>query len=211
MSAGGPTATDVANEALGILGVKPISDIADAGTLPEACRRMFPITKKALFRSHPWNCLLSRVTTAPEVATPAWGFTYKHKLPTGCLKLWRINGMRLPYNKFRVEQGFILANVDYLELLFVKDTVDYSLLDPNLYEALAYKFAMKMHRLVGAKTKNVQDLKALYDEFLGDAILSDSAETQEEETYGEDDWEAYRQTSQNGVPWPSDFIDVGDI
>lgn len=211
MSSGGATATDVANEALGILGVKAITDISDTGTVPEACRRMFPVTKRSLFRSHPWNCLLSRAETSPEAAAPKWGFEYAHKLPNGCLRLWRINGFRLPYNKYRVERGLILANQNRLEVLFVKDTTDYSILDANLYEALAYKLALRIHRLVGAKTRNIQDVKVVYDEVLGDAILSDSAETQTEEAYGQDDWEMYRQTNQDGVPWPSDFVDVEDL
>lgn len=211
MSAGGATATDVANEALGILGVKPITDIMDTGTLAEACRRMFPVTKKSLFRSHPWNSLLARATTSPDAKTPVWGFSYRHKLPTGCMRLWKINGFRLPYKQFRVESGFILANDNYLELLFVKDTDNYSTLDPSLYEALAYRLAIKIHRLVGAKTKNIGDVIQTYQDVLGDAILADSAETQEEVPIGADDWEMYRQTSQDGVPWPSDFVDVEDI
>lgn len=207
MAAGGPTATDVANEALGILGVKPIHDISDTGTLPEAMRRMFPVTKRALFRSHPWNCLLTRASTTNEVEAPSWGFSYKHRLPTGCLFLWRINNYRLPYDKFKVESGFILCNDTSLEIMFIKDTNNYSVLDPLLYETLAYRLAIKAHRLVGVKTKNIADVLEQYEEVLGDAIIACSAETQPEEPEGRDDWEVYRQTSQTSVPMPTEWVE----
>lgn len=211
MSSGGATATDVANEALGILGVKSIRSITDIGTTAEACRRMLPIAKRSLFRNHPWNSLMTRAELPAEVKAPVWGFTYKFKLPADYLRLWKINGYIAPSDKFRVERGYILANTAPLQILYVGDTTDYSILSPDLYETLAYKLAIKVHKLVGAKLKNIQDIFRGFEEAEGNAVMNDSAETQPEQPTGQDEWELYRQYTVDPTPMPNTWVDVDDI
>ena len=211
MSSGGTTATDVANEALGILGVKSIRSITDTGTVSDACRRMLPIAKRSLFRSNPWNSLMTRVELPHEVKAPAWGFSYAFKLPPDYLQLWKVDEHEAPSDRFKVEKGLLLANTTPVRILYVADTTDYSVLSPDLYEALSYKLAIKIFRLVGAKLKNVQDIFSGFETAEGNAIFSDSAEGMPDIPTGSDEWELYRQSAADITPHPTEFVNVEDI
>lgn len=84
---------------------------------------------------------------------PAYGWTFKHALPTDSLRLLHVNN---DSGEWRREGDYILANEDSLEVQIIQDVTDYDEMDPDFLEALAYYLAWEICYRV---TQN-QNLKA---------------------------------------------------
>jgi len=111
----------ICSAALALLGDAPISSLTEANrNAATLCSNIYPLAKAEVLRSHPWNCLTTRVVLSPEVTTPAFEWSYQFVKPGDCLRVISVgyDGSPEPY---LMENGKILANTTVLRLLYVAD------------------------------------------------------------------------------------------
>ncbi len=68
--------------------------------------------------------------------SPAFDYSYLYVLPSDCLRILSINGDYC-IDGYRIEGGFILSDDSTLEIRYVYDVSDYTLMDPLFYQCLA--------------------------------------------------------------------------
>jgi hypothetical protein len=61
---------DIVNRALTMLGVDPINSLSDSTKAASTANRLFNDTRAAVFRGHPWNCLIKRASLPQEAQAP---------------------------------------------------------------------------------------------------------------------------------------------
>ena len=80
----------ICNSALNQLGASSITALTENSKNARICNERYETIRDAVFRSHPWNCLVTRVQLAQDTETPAWGFSYQYTLPSNCLRVLSI-------------------------------------------------------------------------------------------------------------------------
>src|SRR5918999_1562297 len=128
----------ICSDALGVLGLDAITSLNDDTKRARVCKRQYPRVRDAILRAHPWNCATFRQVLAQSAATPAFGYSYAHTLPTdpACLRAlatdldreeggagdeWRleiVNGLRV-----------LVADVSPVRLRFTGRITDPTLFD----------------------------------------------------------------------------------
>jgi len=116
-------ATDVSicSAALSLLGDKPISSLTEVNRVAATlCSNIYPLAKREVMRSHPWNCLVTRVVLAPLVATPAFEWGFQFTLPGDCMRVLSVGYDGCPED-YRLEGKRILARTNTLRLQYVAE------------------------------------------------------------------------------------------
>ena len=90
---------DIANFALNIIGASNISSLDENSKPARLVNQRYEGVRDAVFRSHPWNCLIRRTELAQEVDTPAFGYSKQYALPTDpfCLRVLEFSNGSLSY------------------------------------------------------------------------------------------------------------------
>ncbi len=128
-----------------------------------------------MFRTHPWNCLQTRLELAASTIAPAWGFTYAYTLPTNCLRLLRV----LDYDSnYKVEGRKILSNASTMKILYISRITDPNEYDELLRETLSAALGADIAYAVTSNNTTSQNMILSYQEKLRDARFVDSTEGQ---------------------------------
>jgi hypothetical protein len=180
--------TEIANLALQLLGQAPnISNVDTDGTQRAiSIRNAYDATRKAALRAHAWNFATVRTTLASTGTTPAWGFAYRHQLPSdylGQLRFDRTNhGSRKPPHRVTTDTAESAMFVDsdegatlYVE--YVKDIANGALFDPMFVEFFAAKLAEKVAYQVTGKPELARDMRDYAKDLARDARWADAVDT----------------------------------
>ena len=176
--------TEICNIALQRVGVKRISNIKEDSPNGRACNFAYPLVRRRLLRRYPWNFAKTRVTLAPDAASPNHKFKFQFTLPTDSLRI-------LPTpedDDWSIEGGKILTDAgDVLKITYIRDVVDPNEFD-TLFEdlmgaALASEVVMELKK---SKTLKAE-LRADMNEILAEARRVNSFESVPVE-FPEDDW-----------------------
>lgn len=163
----------ICNGALNQLGASTILTLAEDSKNARLCNARFENVRDAVFRSHPWNCLLTRIQIAADTATPAWGFTSQFTLPADCLRLIRL----FDYESDHVVEGRkILSNSSTMKILYISRVTDPNEYDESLREVLSSALAADIAYAVTSSNPVAQQMYVLYQEKLKDARFVDSTE-----------------------------------
>ena len=57
-----PSVVEICNEAMDLLGAATITSLDENSKEARLCNRRFSTVRDAVLRSHPWNCLIKRIT-----------------------------------------------------------------------------------------------------------------------------------------------------
>lgn len=138
--------TDVLNAALSKIGADTIVAIDDGSTNANHCKRVYPMLRRALLRSHHWNFAEARETLAQDAIPPAFEFAFAYTLPTNLLKIKEYNGSKVDtqafiegffiVNRFKIEGRKLLTNDGDVKIVYVQDMEDPNLWDPLFYQAV---------------------------------------------------------------------------
>lgn len=180
-----PSVVDICNNALDKLGHGSITSITDGNKSANLCNRNWPLVRNKALREHPWNFAVKRASTAPSTVAPAWGFTYKHPIPSDCLRLLEVYD--LTTDDYQIEGRFILTDDSVLYLRYI-----YEVTDPNEYDTLfqdlvATRLAFELcESLTQSNTKK----EALWNEYKESLTHAKKADGQENPPISllEDDW-----------------------
>jgi len=165
----------ICNSALNQLGASSITALTDDSKNARLCNERYTTVRDAVFRAHPWNCLVKRVQLAQDTATPAWGFTYQYTLPADCL---RILGIKDYNSDYKVEGRKLLIDESSVYLIYLAQITDVNELDVLLRETISAHLAQD---IAYAITANLQVSKLMAEKY--QAKLSEARHTDASEGY----------------------------
>lgn len=151
--------TDICNRALQKLGVSRITSLDEDSPEARDCNAAYEFVRDAELRRHPWGFAIKRVTLAPDVESPDFGFNYAFTLPADALRI-------LPDNEVTdwvVENGKLLTNDgDTLKLRYVARITDTGVYDPLFANVLATRLAFELAESI---THSTQLKSAIWEEY----------------------------------------------
>ena len=166
---------DICNGALNQLGATTILSLTEDSKNARLCNSRFKQVRDAVFRSHPWNCLQTRVELASSTTTPAWGYKFKYDLPGDCLRLLRILDFD---SNYQVEGRSILSNNSSMKILYISRVEDPNQYDELLRETLSAALGSDIAYAITSNNTTSQNMLVTYQEKLKDARFVDSTEGQ---------------------------------
>lgn len=165
---------DICNRALDKLGQGPIVSLEDGTKSANLCNRNWPLIRDQVLRDHPWNFSIRRVTLAPDVTEPVWGFLYRSPLPTNCLRVIEVKD--LSQGDYQVEGKAILSNQDVLYVRFIARITDPNEYDALFQDAVASRLAVELCESLTQSNTKKDLLIQEYDLILTKAKRADGQE-----------------------------------
>lgn len=166
---------DICNSALNMLGASTITSLTEDSKAARVCNQRYEYIRDATFRSHPWNCLVNRVTLAPDSVGPAFGFTNYFTIPTDpyCLRLLELSSLDLVH---RVEGRKIATDESTLNIIYIGRNTDPNIYDTLLIETISASLAADIaYPLIGSSTLASQ-MYSIYINKLKEARFVDATE-----------------------------------
>jgi len=180
---------DIANYALNNLGASNISSLTENSKAARIVNQRYEAVRDAVFRAHPWNCLIQRVQLAQETDTPAFGYAYQYALPTNpyCLRVLEFSNGTLSYPQdnitnntggpaFVIEGRKLLTDEGTARIKYIGRVTDPQQYDASLVEALAARLSAEICYAITGSTSMVQIQTALYDAKITEARFNDATE-----------------------------------
>ena len=169
------SAVDICNSALNNIGASNIISLTENSRAARVCNQRYEFVRDAVFRAHPWNCLITRASLAADEATPSFEFDYFHTLPTDpyCLRVMRPED---PDTVFRVEGRKIASSTTPFPLIYVARVTDPNEYDQLLIEAIAARLAADVSYALVNSAVLTSNLFGLYERKLGEARFVDATE-----------------------------------
>lgn len=172
----------ICNTALDLLGVDPITSLADDTKAARFCARNYERVRDAVLRAYPWNCAMARASLAALADAPAWGYARQFQLPEGpmpayCLRVLAINGETDLGLLYRIEGRRILTDVSApLDILYIGRLENPALYDALLVDALAARLALDAAYPLAGSVSLGQSLSQAYSEKIAEARQVDAQE-----------------------------------
>ena len=163
----------ICNSALNQLGASSITALTDDSKNARLCNERYTTIRDAVFRAHPWNCLIKRVQLAQDSDTPAWGFDYQYTLPADCL---RILGIKDYNSDYKIEGRKLLISESEVYLIYLAQITDVNELDVLLRETISAHLAQDIAYAITANLQVAKLMAEKYQAKLSEARHADSSE-----------------------------------
>ena len=163
----------ICNSALNQLGASSITALTENSKNARICNERYETIRDAVYRSHPWNCLVKRVQLAQDSDTPAWGFDYQYTLPADCL---RILGIKDYNSDYKVEGRKLLISESEVYLIYLAQITDVNELDVLLRETISAHLAQDIAYAITANLQVSRLMAEKYQAKLSEARHADSSE-----------------------------------
>ena len=180
---------DIANIALNNIGASNITSLDENSKAARVINQRYESVRDAVFRAHPWNCLINRASLAQETTTPAFGYTYQYSLPTNpfCLRVLEFSNGSLSYPQdnitnntggpvFVIEGRKLLTDEGSAQIKYVGRITDPQQYDASLIEALAARLSAEVCYAITGSTSMVQIQTSLYEAKINEARFNDATE-----------------------------------
>ena len=184
-----PSTVDIANYALNNLGASNISSLDENSKAARIVNQRYEAVRDAVFRAHPWNCLIRRAQLAQETDAPAFGYAKQYALPTNpyCLRVLEFSNGTLSYPQdnmtnnsggpvFVIEGRKLLTDEGTARIKYVGRVTDPQQYDASLVEALAARLAAEICYAITGSTSMVQIQTSLYEAKINEARFNDATE-----------------------------------
>ena len=171
---------DICNSALNLLGASTISALTEDSKNARLCNQRFEPVRNRVFRSHNWNCLITRVQLAQDTTGPVVEYTYGYTLPTDCLRVLKIhNGTTdsIASNlDYKVEGRKIVTNETTIYLVYIALDTDPNTYDSYLAESISHQLAADLCYAITNNSTLANNYMARADERLREARFIDATE-----------------------------------
>lgn len=184
-----PSTVDIANYALNNLGASNISSLDENSKAARIVNQRYEAVRDAVFRAHPWNCLIQRAQLAQETDAPAFGYAKQYVLPTNpfCLRVLEFSNGTLSYPQdnitnnsggpvFVIEGRKLLTDEAVAQIKYIGRITDPQQYDASLVEALAARLAAEVCYAITGSTSMVQIQTSLYEAKINEARFNDATE-----------------------------------
>lgn len=160
--------TGVVNKALTLIGVDEIADIDENSTPAKKAKLLWPGTRDAVMRSHPWKCCTFRASLALSTATPAWGYNYQYALPTNpyCLRVLQMEYLEYVWT---VQGRFLLTDESTANILYVGRVETIPSWDALLKDCVAARLAAELAFPLAGSQSLRENMMDHYKKLLGEA------------------------------------------
>ena len=165
----------ICNSALNQLGASSITALTENSKNARLCNERYQTVRDAVYRSHPWNCLIKRAELARDTDTPSWGFSYQFTLPADCLRVLTI--LNYDYD-YKVEGRKILANHGTVKIQYVSRVTDPNQYDELLRETISASLAADIAYAVTSSNPTASNMYNLFQDKLKEARFVDATEGQ---------------------------------
>tara|TARA_R110002074_G_scaffold10613_1_gene40080 strand:+ start:247 stop:837 length:591 start_codon:yes stop_codon:yes gene_type:complete len=166
---------DICNSALNQIGASNIIALTEDSKAARICNQRYEFIRDGVFRSHPWNSLITRQTLASDATAPSFTYSNQFTLPTDpfCLRVLKLSD---PEIKFEIEGRKILCDESTLNVVFVGKITDPNQYDTLLTETIVAALSADIaYPLSGSITLAAQ-FATLYREKLKEARFVDATE-----------------------------------
>ena len=180
---------DIANFALNSIGASTISSLSENTKAAIVINQRFDSVRDSVFRSHPWNSLITRATLSQDSSAPNFGYTYQYVLPTDpyCLRVLEFSNGTLTYPMdnmtstdgspvFVIEGRKLLTNEGTVKIMYVGQVTDTTQYDSSLIDTLAARLAHEVCYAITGSTSLTNTTYSLYQEKLKEARFVDATE-----------------------------------
>ena len=180
---------DIANFALNSIGASTISSLTENTKAAIVINQRFDSVRDAVFRSHPWNSLITRATLSKDSSSPTFGYENQFILPTDpfCLRVLEFSNGTLTYPMdnmtsidgspvFVIEGRKLLTNEGTVKIKYVGQVTDTTQYDSNLTETLSARLAHEICYAITGSTSLMTQTYQLYQEKLKEARFVDATE-----------------------------------
>ena len=171
---------DICNSALNLLGASTISALTEDSKNARLCNQRYEPVRNRVFRSHNWNCLITRIQLAQDTTGPVVEYTYGYTLPTDCLRVLKIhNGTTdsIASNlDYKVEGRKIVTNETTIYLVYIALDTDPNTYDSYLAESISHQLAADLCYAITNNSTLANNYMARADERLREARFIDSTE-----------------------------------
>lgn len=166
---------EIINSSLNMLGATNIISRGEDSKSARVSNQRFDAVRDAVFRAHPWNCLMTRINLAADSDTPAFDWSYQFTLPSDpfCLRVMRLDKLDID---FLVEGRKILCDEESINLLYLARVTDPNQWDSLLIETIAARLAADISFSVVQSTSLTANLFAMYENKLSEARFTDATE-----------------------------------
>lgn len=164
---------DICNSALNMIGGSNIISLTEDSRAARVCNQRYEFVRDAVFRAHPWNCLVTRTSLAADSDTPAFEFEYQHSLPADCLRVLRPQD---PDTVFKVEGRKIISSTTPFKMIYISRVTDPNQYDLLLIESIAARLAADISYALVNSASLSQMLTVTYESKLSEARFVDATE-----------------------------------
>ena len=164
---------DICNTALNMIGANNIISLTEDSKPARLCNQRYEPTRDAVFRAHPWNCLIKRVELSADTDAPAFEFSYAYTLPADCLRVLQEQYLD---SVFRVEGRKIVTNDSTFKLLYIARITDPNEYDRLLEDTLAQRLAAELAYPLVASSTLAANMLTIYEMKLKEARFVDATE-----------------------------------
>lgn len=181
--------THLVNQALGMLGQKPIVDILDGGDPVARCARLhIEDTRDQVLRRHPWSFAKKPTNLSKLAAVPLSHFGAQYALPAdfiSLVELEKIDLWGIDSDRYEIQGGDDnLPNVilchdagPFLTIRYVRRVMDTTKYDSLFTQCFVTLLASKMAATVTGSMQNAQALVSAYEQInLPNARRANAAE-----------------------------------
>ena len=181
---------DIANYALNLLGASNISSFSENSKAARVDIQFYEGTRDAVFRSHPWNCLIVRAELAQDSTAPNFGYTYQYALPADpfCLRVLEFSNGSLSYPQdnmtnnsggpvFAIEGRKLVTDEGTAKIKYIAKITDPQQYDPSLIQALSARLASNIAYAITGSNSVVQTMFAKYEAEVKEARFNDATES----------------------------------
>lgn len=164
---------EIVNVALTLLGESRIVSLDDPVKAAREAKAIFEVNRNALLAGYSWSFSLFRTSLPALADAPEWGFSYKFRIPNGCLRVVQIGdyfpGLDLtdyrgaPTEDYIIEGRNILTSLSApLKFRGVNTITDTAQFAASFVKTLAAYLAMDLAEpLTGSDTKRGRAGEAL--------------------------------------------------
>ncbi len=186
-----PSETDLANDALGMIGASAITSISDGSTNANYCLRFYPALRDGRLASHHWNFALTWVQLSPDVTGPIAGYAYAYTLPPDCLKVVNYGGTftsypssfisaNAPYWRnlvsYKIEGRKLVSNDATAYVQYIRRITNPDEWAPLFYQGLSKELASKLAMAIPKDAKLAMALMQLAEQSFATAMAVDGQE-----------------------------------
>lgn len=166
-----PSELDVINYALTEIGRMPVTNAADqpSSTLMQA---KLPALLGKYMQLTDWNFSIKFViNNTPTVSPFSPDFLYSYQLPPDFLRFDRMSPLTTNFGLYyRIIDQYICTNMKPIQYYYVSSALDYELLPPTSFIALALYLASETAMALTNNTTLVAYIKKKYDDAISDAM-----------------------------------------
>lgn len=168
---------DICNSALNMLGGATIISLTENSKNGRLCNQRYEPVRDAIFRSHPWNCLIKRTDLAANTETPNFQWKFQYTLPADCIRVLRTENSNLSNEEqYRIEGRNLLTDQSTIKIQYVAKITDTTKYDTLLIETISARLAAELCYPITQSSTLMDRMFALYDAKLKEARFADATE-----------------------------------